>query len=198
MKTLALIMTILASEMIASAQNPGSLPPSSVTRLVTIQHVTVTSHRDFAATIREFEKQIGTYDPEATKLLGEPNPDFEQIKAKVEAMAGSSGFMQFGVIHKFGDLLALEGKPAGKANQYVIGNPLIALQMVRHKLGVGLYVPLRVLISEDAGGVTHLEYDLPSSLLRQFGDPEVDAVALMLDEKLNALMSACASGKDEG
>jgi hypothetical protein len=193
MKILALIMTILASETIASAQNPAGLPPSSVSRQVTIQHVTVTSHRDFAATIREFEKQLGTFDPEAVKPLGGPNPEIEQIKAKVEAMAGSSGFMRFGGIQKFGDLLALAGKPAGKANQYVIGNPLIALQMVRHKLGVGLYVPLRILISEDAGRVTHLEYDLPSSLLDQFNDPEVNKVALMLDHKLNALMSASAN-----
>jgi len=192
MKTLALTMTILASEMIASAQNVAGLPPSSVVRPVTIQHVTVTSRRDFAATIREFEKQIGTFDPAALKPLGEPNPDFEQIKAKVEAMAGSSGFMRFGGINKFGDLVTLAGQPAGKANRYVIGNPLIALQMVRHKLGVGLYVPLSILISEDDGGVTHLEYDLPSSLLDQFDHPEVRKVALMLDQKLSALLSSSA------
>jgi uncharacterized protein (DUF302 family) len=192
MKTLALIMTIFASETIASAQSPAGTP-SSVNRSVTIQHVTVTSRRDFTATIQEFEKRLGTFDPEALKPLGEPNPPIEAITAKVEAMAGSSGFMRFGGIQKFGELLALAGKPAGKANQYVIGNPLIALQMVRHKIGVGLYVPLRILISEDAGSVTHLEYDLPSSLLDQFGDPDVHAVALMLDQKLNALMSAAAN-----
>jgi len=193
MKTIILIMSILASETIASAQNPAGAPPSTASRPVTIQHVTVTSRRDFAATIREFEKQIGKFDPEAVKPLGEPNPQIEQIKSKLEAMAGSSGFMQFGGIHKFGELVALAGKPVGKANQYVIGNPLIALQMVRHKFGAGLYVPLRVLVSEDAGGVTHVEYDLPSSLLDQFGDPEVNAVALMLDQKLNALISASAN-----
>jgi hypothetical protein len=193
MKTLTLIMTIIASEMIASAQNPGSLPPSSVTRAVTIQHVTVTSHRDFAATIREFEKQIGRFDPEAHHAIGEPNPQIDQIKAKIEAMAGSSGFMRFGEIHKFGELVILAGQPAGKANQYVIGNSLIALQMVKHQFSAGLYVPLRILISEDASGVTHVEYDLPSSLMGQFGDPEVDKVARMLDNKLNALITSSAN-----
>jgi uncharacterized protein (DUF302 family) len=184
---------MLASEAIVSAQDPAGVPPSSVSRSITIQHVTVTSRRDFAATIREFEKQIGMYDPEAVKSLGEPNPPIEQLTAKIAAMAGSSGFMRFGGIHKFGELVALAGKPVEKANQYVIGNPLIALQMVRHKLGVGLYVPLRVLISEDATGVTHVEYDLPSSLLDQFGDSEVNAVALSLDQKLKALLSAAAN-----
>jgi len=193
MKIPIFIMTILAAGSIASAQNPAGAPPSSLSRPVTIQHITVASRRDFAATIYEFEKQLGTFDPEAVKPLGQPNPQIEQIKAKLEAMAGSSGFMRFGGIQKFGDLLALAGEPAGKANQYVIGNPLIALQMVRHKIGVGLYVPLRVLISEDAGGVTHLEYDLPSSLLGQFDAPEVNEVAHMLDQKLNALISSSAN-----
>jgi len=188
MKTLALIVTMLVSEMIASAQDPASIPPSAVSRAVTIQHVTVASRRDFAGTIREFEKQLGTFDPEALKPLGGPNPQIEQIKAKVEAMAGSSGFMRFGGIHKFGELVTVAGMPAGKANQYTIGNPLIALQMVKHKFGAGLYVPLRVLISEDASGVTHVEYDLPSSLMGQFEDPEVNKVALMLDQKLSALI----------
>ena len=193
MKIPTFIMTILASATIASAQSPAGPSQSTVSRPVTIQHITVASRRDFTATIHEFEKQLGTFDPEAVKPLGQPNPQIDQIKAKLEAMAGSSGFMRFGVIHNFGDLLALAGKPAGKANQYVIGNPLIALQMVRHKLGVGLYVPLRVLISEDASGVTHLEYDLPSSLLDQFNSPEVNEVARMLDQKLNALITSSAN-----
>ena len=193
MKTLALLMAILASETIASGENPAGAPPDSVSRAVTIQHVTVTSRLKFAATTERFEKQLGAFDPEALKPLGEPNPPIDEIKTKVEAMAGSSGFMRFGGIQKFGDLVALGGQQAGKANQYVVGNPLIALQMVRHKLGVGLYVPLRILISEDAGGVTHLEYDLPSSLLGQFADPEVNTVAVMLDRKLNALISGAAN-----
>jgi uncharacterized protein (DUF302 family) len=193
MKILTLVMTIIATETIASAQAPSTVPPSSVTRPVMIQHVTVTSRRDFAGTIHEFESRLGQFDPEAVKPLGEANPPIDQIRAKVEAMTGSSGFMRFGIIQQFGKLLVLAGQPAGKASQYVIGNPLIALQMVRHKLGVGLYVPLRVLISEDASGITHLEYDLPSSLLDQFGDPEVNAVALSLDKKLQALITASAN-----
>jgi uncharacterized protein (DUF302 family) len=192
MKLLTLIIIMLASETIASAQAPSGAPALTESRSVTIQHVTVTSRRSFEATIQAFEKQIGIFDPEALKSVGEPNAQLEQIKAKLEAMAGSSGFMRFGGIHKFGELVALAGQPTGKANQYVVGNPLIALQMVRHKFGVGLYVPLRILISEDAGGVTHLEYDLPSSLLEQFKDPEVDKVAHMLDEKLSALIGNSA------
>jgi uncharacterized protein (DUF302 family) len=192
MKLIILILTMIASETIASAQAPSTASALIESCPVTIQHVTATSRQSFDATIQAFEKQLGVFDPQALQSVGEPNGKIEEIKAKLEAMAGSSGFMRFGGIHKFGELVALAGQPTGKANQYTIGNPLIALQMVRHKFGAGLYVPLRILISEDAGGVTHLEYDLPSSLLEQFKDPEVDKVAHMLDKKLSALISNSA------
>jgi hypothetical protein len=47
-----------------------------------------------------------------------------------------------------------------------------------------------VLLYEDGDGKTCLEYDKPSSLFGQFGNPEVDAVAAMLDRKLEALAAA--------
>ena len=41
-----------------------------------------------------------------------------------------------------------------KAVQYVVGNPLFALQMTQHDIRAGLYAPLRVLIYEDGQGKT--------------------------------------------
>jgi len=159
---------------------------------ITIEHVSVLSLQDFAATTKDFESRIGKFDSEAVKALALPNPPLEEMRARIEAMAGSSGFMQFGRMQTFGLLLPMAGKAPGKANQYLVGNPLIALQMVQHDLRVGLYVPLRVLLFEDANGKTHLEYDLPSSVLGQFQNDQVNAVARMLDQKLDALIKAAA------
>jgi hypothetical protein len=69
------------------------------------------------------------------------------------------------------------------------GNPLIALQMTQHDIRASLYAPLRVLVYENADGKTCIEYDKPSSLFGQFGNAEVDAVAAMLDRKLEALVA---------
>jgi hypothetical protein len=44
-----------------------------------------------------------------------------------------------------GRLLSLFGKKK-KAVQYILGNPLIAMQMTRHNLVADMYAPLRVLI----------------------------------------------------
>ncbi|WP_460206121.1 DUF302 domain-containing protein [Scytonema sp. NUACC21] len=43
-----------------------------------------------------------------------------------------------------------------KAKLYVIGNPLIAKQMLEQNLGVGLYVPLRLFVYEDQKGRTQI------------------------------------------
>ena len=85
-------------------------------------------------------------------------------------MAGPSGFMLFGT-QNHGQLLRLAGQKR-KAVQYVVGNPLIALQMTQHDIRASLYAPLRVLIYEDESGKTWLEYDRPSSLFGQFGNDQ--------------------------
>jgi uncharacterized protein (DUF302 family) len=76
--------------------------------------------------------------------------------------------------------------------QYVVGNPLYAIEMTRHSIGAALYAPLRVLICEEHGK-TCIEYDRPSSLFGQFGDGRVDAMAALLDRKLADLVAEAAS-----
>jgi NAD(P)-dependent dehydrogenase (short-subunit alcohol dehydrogenase family) len=68
-----------------------------------------------------------------------------------------------------------------KAVQYLLGNPLSAIQMTQHDVRAGLYAPLRLLIYEDEEGKTCVEYDKPSSLLGQFGNANVTEVAVMID-----------------
>jgi uncharacterized protein (DUF302 family) len=116
--------------------------------------------------------------------------DPKVVRAKFEAMAGSSGFMLFRK-SDHGGLLRIVGQPR-KAIQYVVGNPLIAVEMTQHAIGAGLYAPLRVLIYEHEDGKTRLEYDLPSSVFGQFGDERVTSVARTLDKKLADLTSAAA------
>jgi hypothetical protein len=81
-----------------------------------------------------------------------------------------------------------------KAVQYEIGNPLTATKMARHKIEAALYAPLRVALYEEELGGCAFAYDLPSSLLEQFADEGVLAVARELDEALrSALLRATES-----
>ena len=102
-------------------------------------------------------------------------------------MAGPSGFMLFGT-NDHGSLLRLADQKR-KAVQYVVGNPLFALQMTQHDIRAGLYAPLRVLLYEDDRGRTCLEYDKPSSLFGQFQNDRISPTAAMLDKKLEDLVT---------
>src|SRR5262249_19014846 len=112
----------------------------------------------------------------------------EEARARIEPMTGPSGFMLFGTADH-GALLRLAGQER-KAIQYVVGHPLIALEMTRHDVGASLCAPLRVLIYEDDKGKACLEYDRPSSLFGQFGDARITPTATLLDRKMEALVKS--------
>jgi uncharacterized protein (DUF302 family) len=151
----------------------------------TIDHVRLETDKPFEEVSKAFERQLGPFDASVRKAATEGG-DTEAAKAKIAAMAGSSGFMLFGT-QDHGALLRLAGQRR-KAIQYVVGNPLIALQMTQHDIRASLYAPLRVLVYENETGKTCLEYDRPSSVFGQFGKAEIDSVAVMLDRKLDALV----------
>jgi uncharacterized protein (DUF302 family) len=166
------------------AHRPGGNPMSD-TRIL-VEHVSQTSDKPFENVTTAFERQLGRFDPDVYKALA-AGGDAEGAKAKIEAMAGPSGFMLFAT-HNHGALLRLAGQKH-KAVQYVVGNPLFAFQMTQHDIRASLYAPLRVLIYEDERGRTCLEYDKPSSLFGQFNDAGIAPVASMLDRKLEDLVT---------
>ena len=153
---------------------------------ISVDHVRLTTNKPFGDVTKAFEQQVGRFDPDVYKALAEGG-DAEGTKAKIEAMAGPSGFMLFAT-HNHGALLRLAGQKR-KAIQYVVGNPLFALQMTQHDIRASLYAPLRVLIYEDKEGKTCAEYDKPSSLFGQFGNDRIAPTAAMLDKKLDALVA---------
>jgi uncharacterized protein (DUF302 family) len=163
--------------------------PVNASRFV-VDHVRLETDKPFEEVAEAFERQLGRFDPDVAKPLI-AGGEREEARAKIEAMAGPSGFMLFGTTDH-GALLRLSGQKR-KAIQYVVGNPLFALQMTQHDLRAGLYAPLRVLLYEDERGRTCLEYDRPSSLFGQFNDDRIAPVAAMLDRKLEALVAAAVA-----
>jgi uncharacterized protein (DUF302 family) len=166
-------------------QRPGGKPMND-SRIV-VDHIRLESDKPFEKVVQGFERQLGAFDPDLRRAATESG-DTEAVKAKIGAMAGPSGFMLFGT-QDHGALLRLAGQKR-KAVQYVVGNPLFALQMTQHDIRASLYAPLRVLIYENGGGKTCVEYDKPSSLFGQFGNDRISPTAAMLDKKLEALVAA--------
>jgi uncharacterized protein (DUF302 family) len=159
--------------------------PMNVTR-ITVEHVRVVSDKPFDQVTKTFEQQLGRFNEESYKSLA-AGEDVEKTKAKLEAMVGPSGFMLFRT-SDHGSLLRLAGQKK-KAIQYLVGNPLFAIQMTQHDIRASLYAPLRVLLYENEEGKTCVEYDKPSSLFGQFENAKVTDVATMLDRKLEQLVA---------
>lgn len=154
------------------------------TTTVAVAHVRVETDQGFAEVKERLERRLVRFNLDMLpSLLAEP----KEAVRRVEAVAGPNGLMLFATADH-GSLLAVLGE-SRKAVQYVLGNPLIAVTMTRHNLAAGLYAPLRLLVYEDKDGRTCLEYDKPSSLFGQFHDSRIDAVAAMLDRKVEELVA---------
>jgi uncharacterized protein (DUF302 family) len=165
-------------------KHPGGNPMNESRYMVS--HVRVATDRPWEEASEGIERQLGRFDPDVDQSLA-AGGDLARVKARIEAMAGSSGFMLF-TKHDHGSLLRIAGENR-KAVRYVVGNPLFALRMTRHDIRAGLYAPLRVLLYENDEGETCPEYDKPSALVGQFGNAEVTAVSARLDRKLEEFVA---------
>ncbi len=153
----------------------------------TLIHLEYASERSFDEVVARFEAATGMAQGDRIREIATAsNGDADAFVEGVRGLEGASGFMRFlDVDH--GAWMKILGL-AGRAKLYILGNPLIAVTMLRHDIGAALNVPVRVLIVEDpATKAAKLVYDLPSSLMARLGKPELDAAAAGLDEKLAAL-----------
>jgi uncharacterized protein (DUF302 family) len=110
---------------------------------------------------------------------------WESYQQRVEPLVGPSGFMLF---HMFdhGAWITKAGIDR-KVLRVVLGNPLIAITMLRHDVTAGLFAPVEVLLVEEGEGQSSLTYVKPSSLMVVEHNPELLSAAVELDAKLAAL-----------
>jgi uncharacterized protein (DUF302 family) len=149
------------------------------------QHNEHVTQRPFEEVIQAFERAVGSVEGVYDDLVAKSR-DSAEFERLVREHEGSSGFMRF-FTADHGAWAKLEGMRF-RARLYVIGNPLIAITMLKHEIAAGLNVPVRIMIYEDAGsGTTRFVYDLPSSLMSVLGNEQVMNAARKLDEKLIAL-----------
>jgi len=180
------LLAIFALAAISTSGSQGDALVPVVTS-TSVTHLNYKTAKPFEAVTAALEKQLGKFDPSIEKSFSASPLDPAAIEAKMHAMEGSSGLMIFAV-RNHGQLLALKGK-RGLARQYEIGNPLVALEMTRHDLRAGEYAPLRMYVYVGEDRLTHIDYDLPSSLFGRFHSKDVSEVGKSLDQKLESLVA---------
>lgn len=81
-----------------------------------------------------------------------------------------------------------------KSKRVILGNPLIAITMLKHDITAGLAVPVELLVLEKKEGGADLVYQLPSALIAGLNhDPSLLGAAEELDRKLEKLVGDVAS-----
>jgi uncharacterized protein (DUF302 family) len=184
---------LIASDIGASAEG-GSVTTAVSGKSLAISTNTVqVLHRSVA-----IEAKFEPFTNALETILGHFPADVQQdiiqrpqlAEQRLKAAEGAQELMIFSVLDH-GAALNMVGARRN-AKQYLIGNPLTAIQMSRHDIRAALYAPLRVLVYEKKAGQTIVEYDQPSSLFGQFGREDVTHVALTLDTKLENVLAQAA------
>jgi uncharacterized protein (DUF302 family) len=130
-------------------------------------------------------------------LSGLHSHSAQAAREKLASFVGPLDFTLFQKLDHGAIVTALVGRHC-EATTYVFGNALIAVEMTRHVARAGLYVPLRLFVEAIDGDRVRITYDLPSSLMAEFGSAKVNDVARGLDEKVKRILAESWKVADQG
>ncbi len=161
-----------------------------------VQRVRFASSRPFDDVLQNLRRQVPrALPPEAwsAAMKESRGPDLASFEKLVESQLGPSGFVLFSEIDH-GRWLPYYGVRR-KVVRWILGNPLLAVTMMRHDLEVGLFAPVELLLVENEGGNgSTVVYDLPSSLMATGENPPLLEAAAVLDAKLQDLVRGAIGG----
>jgi uncharacterized protein (DUF302 family) len=127
---------------------------------------------------------------QATRVTIQSTHSYEQTVNNLKSAVGHGGMMVMAQVNQ-GNMLSMAGLKL-KATLFLVGNPTVGKKLFEQNHGVGLYVPLRIFVTEDRDGKTYVSYDKPSELLSQFNNTTINHVAGMLDQKIQNLAQMAA------
>jgi uncharacterized protein (DUF302 family) len=160
------------------------------TRQFTGLRVLVDTPVPFTTVLDRLRSQMGRASiPDLVALAEERISEGEFARRVNERYVGKSDFMLFGEIDH-GGWISVYGINR-RTLRLILGNPLIAITMIRHDITAGLFAPVEILVTEHENGKgTDIVYVLPSSLILIEENPRLRAAAETLDTKLASLVAS--------
>ena len=156
-----------------------------------LTHVSVSTGFGYHELIEAFERSVGHWNAATGASLRREAANWPKVEATVAKAGEPFGLMVMAKIDQ-GKLTSLSGRMKN-CTLYLVGNPVIANQIIDIDLRGSFYVPFRVAIHDggDAGdGI--ISYDLPSSFLAVLDRPELIPIGKSLDEKMDKVISGLA------
>lgn len=161
-------------------------------RKVEIERFSLISSKPFEVVVAALEAAVGHPDMVEFVKATQGARTFAELESAVHRGLGRAGLMMFMKLDLGAILRKETGLDTPKIVRFVIGNPLIMKEMVKHVPDAGSYAPVTVLVDERPDGV-HLSYDKMASLLAPYRNPDALAVARDLDSKIENLLRESAA-----
>jgi hypothetical protein len=158
---------------------------------VSVERFSLVSNKPFVDVLAAIEAAIGHPNIGAMQQEIAAAKTYSDMESVVRELTGPSGLMEFMRL-QIGVVVNKERSGAKRQSaRLLIGNPLIMRRMVEHVPDAASYAPVTILIDERDDGV-HLSYDRMASLLALYENAAASAVAVDLDRKVEALLTAAA------
>jgi len=156
-------------------------------RKIEMERFSLTTSKRFDEVISSVNAAIGHPDVAEFGRSTHEAHSFAELKSAVEKGLSKLGLMLFMQLDHGAILREETGHETPKMIRFVIGNPLIMKELVKHIPDAGSYAPVTVLVDERADGV-HLSYDRMASFLAPYGNRDALEVARNLDKKIEDLL----------
>ena len=159
---------------------------------IEIERFSLTSSKRFDQVVAALDAAIGHPDMAEFGRSTHEARSFAELKRAVEKGLSEGCLMLFMQLDHGAVVRKETGRDSPRIIRFVIGNPLIMMQMAKHVPDAGSYAPVTVLVDERADGV-HLSYDRVASLLAAYGNRDALWVAEDLDNKVETLLREAAA-----
>jgi uncharacterized protein (DUF302 family) len=161
-------------------------------RTIEVERFSLISSKPFDQVVAVLCASIGHPDMAEFGRSTHEARSFAELKSAVEKGLSTVGLMLFMQLDHGAILRKETGRETPKMIRFVIGNPFIMKEMVKHVPDAGSYAPVTVLVDERADGV-HLSYDRMASFLAPYGNRDALEVARDLDKKIEDLLQKAAA-----
>jgi uncharacterized protein (DUF302 family) len=170
-----------------TTQSPREIPFTGV-------RLRFDSRRSFDEVLATLLDDVGQ-SPLMIDDIGARFESWESYEREIESHVGPSGFILFAIFNHGGWIRKVGIRT--KVVRLVIGNPLLAITMMRHDLTAGLFAPVELILIEGDDGRGTLLYVRPSSLMVVEANAPLLAAAQELDAKLYALAAKVTTSGGE-
>jgi uncharacterized protein (DUF302 family) len=161
-------------------------------RTIEVERFSLISSKPFDQVVAVLYASIGHPDMAEFGRSTNEASSFAELKRAVEKGLSKIGLMLFMQLDHGAILRKETGRETPKMIRFVVGNPLIMKEMVKHVPDAGSYAPVTVLVDERADGV-HLSYDRMASFLAPYENRDALEVARDLDKKIEDLLRQAAA-----